>query len=208
MKPDRSASTVRQGWTRRFTRTGLALAALLSILALSACYHQAPYREVPPAAPEDTVAAQRTPPLTQIYFYPKEGQTEEQQSRDHYECYNWAVKQTSFDPGRSSIPIEQRIQVVPLPPPGFETIRMAIAGAVLGALIGGHRHAGGGALIGTAGGAFAGAMSEAARQEQLRQIEEAHARDRQAQSAQLKEQELRFRRAMSACLEGRGYTVK
>ncbi|MGV8079781.1 MAG: glycine zipper family protein [Syntrophales bacterium] len=204
MTPGFSSSSVGRESKRRFSRTGLGLLVLLAVFVLSACYHQAPYREVSQTGPENKAASQQAP-LTQIYFYPKEGQTEEQQSRDHFECYNWAVKQTGFDPGRSSIPIEQRIQVVPLPPPGFETIRMAIAGAVLGALIGGHRHAGGGALIGAAGGAFAGAMSEAARQEQARQMEESYARERQAQ---LKGQEFRFRRAMSACLEGRGYTVK
>ncbi|NPU84456.1 MAG: glycine zipper family protein [Syntrophaceae bacterium] len=204
---DHAASSIGQGSRRRFTGTGLGVLALLSVFALSACYHRAPYREVSPATPEKPAVSQRTP-LTQIYFYPKAGQTDEQQSRDHYECYNWAVKQTGFDPGRSAIPLEQRIQVVPLPPPGFETVRMAIAGAVLGALIGGHRHAGGGALIGAAGGAIAGAMSDAARQESARQMEEAYARQDQARNAQLQEQELRFRRAMSACLEGRGYTVK
>lgn len=147
-------------------------------------------------------------PTTQVYFYPKAGQTEEQQSRDHYECYNWAVKQTGFDPSRSSIPLEQRIQVVPLPPPGFETARMAIAGAVLGALIGGPRHAGGGALIGAAGGAIAGAMSDAVRQESARQMEDAYARQDRTRGEQLTEKKLTFRRAMSACIEGRGYSVQ
>lgn len=207
MTSDCAASAVGQGSKRRFFRTATGLLALFSVLALSACYHQAPYREASQAAPENMVASQRAP-LTQIYFYPKAGQTEEQQSRDHFECYNWAVKQTGFDPGRSAIPLENRIQVVPLPPPGFETVRMAIAGAVLGALIGGHRHAGGGALIGAAGGAIAGAMSDVARQESARQMEEAYARQNQARNSQLVEQELRFRRAMSACLEGRSYTVK
>jgi hypothetical protein len=147
-------------------------------------------------------------PLTQVYFYPKAGQTQEQQSRDHFECYNWAVKQTGFDPGRSMIPIEQRVQVIPLPPPGFETARLAIAGAVLGALIGGPRHAGQGALIGAAGGAIAGAMSDAARQESARQMEEAYSRQDRARGAQLVDKEIAFRRAMSACLEGRGYSVQ
>lgn len=208
MKPDRSASTVRQGWKRRFSRTGLALAALLSVLALSACYHQAPYREASPAAPEDTVAAQKAPPLTQVYFYPKEGQTEEQQSRDHYECYNWAIKQTGFDPGQSAIPREQRVRVVPMPPMGYDTAALAVAGAVLGALIGGPRHAAEGALIGAAGGAIAGAASDGARVEAARQQEEAYAARNRTYDTQLYEKAAGFRRAMGACLEGRGYTVQ
>ena len=112
--------------------------------------------------------------ITQIYFYPTKGQSTEQQSRDHYACYNWAVDQTGFDPSVSSIVPEQRVRVVPMPPPGQDTIAMSIAGAVLGALIAGPRHAGGGALIGAASGAMLGASSDISRQESARQMEEAY----------------------------------
>lgn len=33
-----------------------------------------------------------------IYAYPENGQTEEQQSNDRYECHTWAKSQTGFDP--------------------------------------------------------------------------------------------------------------
>lgn len=33
-----------------------------------------------------------------IYVYPKQGQSDEQRDRDRYECYQWAVEQTDFDP--------------------------------------------------------------------------------------------------------------
>jgi len=147
-------------------------------------------------------------PLTQVYFYPKEGQTAEQQSRDHYECYTWAVKQTGFDPGQSAIPTDQRVRVVPMPPPGHDTATLAVAGAVLGALIGGPRHALGGALIGASGGIIAGAASDSARQESARQREEAYAAQDLARNTELAEKAFAFRQAMSACLEGRGYSVR
>jgi hypothetical protein len=147
-------------------------------------------------------------PITQVYFYPKAGQTTEQQSRDHYECYNWAMKQTGFDPSQSSIPPEQRVRVVPMPPPGHDTAVLAITGAVLGALIAGPRHAAGGALIGAAGGAIAGAAADSSRQQTARQLEEAYPNRDRALDAQYEERALNFRRAMSACLEGRGYTVQ
>jgi len=35
-----------------------------------------------------------------IFVYPKNGQTEEQQSTDRYECHAWAVEQSGFDPTR------------------------------------------------------------------------------------------------------------
>jgi hypothetical protein len=37
-----------------------------------------------------------------VFVYPKNGQTPEQQSRDRYECHRWAADQTGFDPTRGS----------------------------------------------------------------------------------------------------------
>ncbi|HOX16294.1 MAG TPA: glycine zipper 2TM domain-containing protein [Smithellaceae bacterium] len=176
---------------------------LLAILLLSSCYYY-PHEQVMTQPPQD----QNITVITQIYFYPNKGQSTEQQSRDHYACYNWAVDQTGFDPSASSIIPEQRVRVVPMPPPGQDTIIMSIAGAVLGALIGGPHHAAQGAIIGAAGGAMAGAVSDISRQEAARQLEEAYANGNQARNVHKEKKALEFRRAMSACLEGRGYTVK
>ena len=175
----------------------------LTIFGIVSCYPM-PERVASRPGPEPS-----RPSPAQVYFYPQKGQTVEQQSRDHYECYNWAINQTGFDPSFSSLPPEQRVKVVPLPPPGHDTAVYAIAGAVLGAILGGPRHAASGALIGAAGGAVAGAASDAARQEQARQQEEAYSQqNRAARNAQLDQKELDFRRAMGACLEGRGYSVR
>jgi outer membrane lipoprotein SlyB len=184
-----------------FLRTSVRLLLLLLIFSLTACYPAA-YSEVPGAGQSPKA------PMTQVYFYPKEGQTTEQQSRDHYECYNWAVQQTGFDPSQSSIPPEKRVKVVPMPPPGHDTAVLAITGAVLGALIAGPRHAGAGALIGAGSGAVAGAVSDASRQQYAQQMEEAYVNRDQALDARYEGKASDFRRAMSACLEGRGYSVQ
>jgi len=34
----------------------------------------------------------------EIFIYPKQGQSAEQQAQDRYECHRWAVDQTGFDP--------------------------------------------------------------------------------------------------------------
>nr|CBX28715.1 hypothetical protein N47_G40390 [uncultured Desulfobacterium sp.] len=146
--------------------------------------------------------------LPQIYFYAKYGQSTERQSRDYYECYNWSVDQTNFDPSQSPLPKEERIKVVPVPPPGHDTITMSIIGAVMGALIAGPRHAGDGAIIGAAGGALAGAASDASRMGYARQQEEIYAARSRAVNAQAKRKAFEFQRAMSACLEGRCYSVR
>jgi preprotein translocase subunit SecG len=186
---------------RWLSRVSLRLLLLLLIITLVACYPTT-YREVPSASQSPKT------PVAQVYFYPKEGQTTEQQSRDHYECYNWAVQQTGFDPSQSSIPPAQRVKVVPMPPPGNDTAVLAITGAVLGALIAGPRHAGAGALIGAGSGAFAGAASDASRQQYAQQMEEAYVNRDQALDTRYEEKASDFRRAMSACLEGRGYSVQ
>ncbi len=194
-------TTVKHIPKRWLSRAGLRLLLLLLILALAACY-PATYREIPSAGPGPRA------PITQVYFYPKEGQTTAQQSRDHYECYNWAMQQTGFDPSQSSIPPVRRVKVVPMPPPGHDTAVLAVAGAVLGALIAGPRHAGAGALIGAGSGAVTGAVSDATRQQYAQQLQEAYANRDQALDTRYEGKAHDFRRAMTACLEGRGYSVK
>jgi hypothetical protein len=39
---------------------------------------------------------------TDVYAYPQNGQTDEQQSNDRYECHSWARSQSGFDPTHSS----------------------------------------------------------------------------------------------------------
>jgi outer membrane lipoprotein SlyB len=191
---------------KRLSRVFALILFLPVLLGLSSCYYQ-PYTTAQSSEPA-VMGTRSVVPSTQVYFYPKHGQTTDQQSRDHYDCYNWAIQQTGFDPGQSTIPKNNRVKVVPMPPTGYDTVAMSIAGAVLGALIGGPRHAVEGALIGAAGGAVAGAASDTARQQQSQQMEEYYASHDEAQNRQLSEKVFHFRRAMSACLEGRGYTVQ
>src|SRR3972149_5181721 len=96
---------------KQASQAGLRLFILLTVLALVGCY-PTPYREVSRPMPGDT-GESRMIPITQVYFYPKTGQTTEQQSRDHSECYNWAVKQTGFDPSQSPFSSEERVRIVP-----------------------------------------------------------------------------------------------
>lgn len=47
--------------------------------------------------PEQQVVEESEVP-EQLFIYPKEGQSEELQATDRYECHRWAVEQTRFDP--------------------------------------------------------------------------------------------------------------
>jgi len=190
---------------RRVSGALVWISLFVAVVVLSACY-PVHYQPISQSLPGEAATAPQV--STQVFFYPTAGQTTEQQSRDHYECYNWAIQQTGFDPGQSAIPTDQRVRVVPMPPLGHDTVAFTIAGAVLGALIGGRHHAAGSAIIGAAGGAIAGAAYDSARAEFARQQEEAYATQNRAVNAGLEKKAAGFRRAMSACLEGRGYRVR
>jgi hypothetical protein len=49
-----------------------------------------------PAGAETSRAPASTP--DDLFVYPKQGQSEEVQSKDRYECHRWAVDQTTYDP--------------------------------------------------------------------------------------------------------------
>src|SRR3972149_499446 len=102
------------------SRAGLLFLLSLALVMIAACY-PARYRVAPQSITDDSGAASSRASFTQVYFYPKAGQTTEQQSRDHYECYNWAIKQTGFDPSQSPFSSEERVRIVPMPPPGHDT---------------------------------------------------------------------------------------
>lgn len=176
-----------------------------SLLVLTACEtaapRAAPQRErVAEAAPPEP-----PPPPQQVYFYPTAGQSPAQQDRDRYECYNWAVKQTGFDPGRQRLSAQERVSVVPAAAPGAGTVAGAATGAIVGAAVSRPGNAGGGAIVGAVAGGLLGAAADNAREQQAQRIEdEINSRSRSRGDGRV----LEYRRAMSACLEGRGYTVK
>jgi hypothetical protein len=169
-------------------------------LAVGAC---ATYPE--PGAVREEPRPLPPPPDTRVIFYPTQGQSAEQQDRDRYECYRWAVQQTGFDPSRPQLAPHQRVTVVPAPPPGANTAAGAVTGAVVGAAVSNPHNAGAGALVGAIAGAMLGASADAGNEQRAERAQAAY--DRRAA-----EQEERttgsFRRAMSACLGGRGYTVQ
>lgn len=160
-----------------------------------------------PAAPS-TEPSSALPADADIYVYPSKGQTEKQLDRDRYECHNWSVAQSHYNPSEPHLAPHQQIRVVEMPPPGQQTIAGAVTGAVIGAAIGSPRDTGEGAAVGAVVGAVAGASSESARRKESERMNSRVSADAQAERARLERQASDYRRAISACLEGRGYTVK
>jgi hypothetical protein len=132
------------------------------------------------------------------FLYPQQGQTEEQQSKDRFECHEWAVQQTGFDP---TAPVSTQ-STTSQNSTGGEVLgragRGAAAGAVGGAIAG---DAGKGAAIGAAAGGGTGLIKKGREDQQAAESEA-------QQAATTEEQRATYQRALSACLEGRGYTIK
>ena len=83
--------------------------AVIGGAAVLVPYYYAPYyspyyapptviiREQPPVYFQPAPSV--TPPSTErIFVYPRQGQSEELQAKDRYECHSWAVGQTHYDP--------------------------------------------------------------------------------------------------------------
>lgn len=167
----------------------------LLALSLSACV-------VPP--PREQVVT--PPPVavpTDVYVYPSNGQSDAQLDRDRYECNDWAVKQSHYDPSQVHDDA-QRVRVVAMPPPGVNTAVGAVTGAVIGSALTGRHDGPGGLLFGALAGAMIGAASDNANQQQAERVQ----RQNDRQSDYSMQQAQAYRRAIGACLEGRGYTVK
>ena len=118
------------------------------------------------------------------YVYPQKGQSQEQMQKDQYECHQWAVQQTGFDPSQ---PVEQSVPR-----------HSALGGAARGALVGTV----GGAIAGDTGkgaaiGAAVGGLGTVMRDRQANQ----------AQSQAYNSNTQQYDRAYGTCLKGRGYTV-
>jgi len=174
----------------------------LSFLVFAGCVAE-------PPRPAPVVSL--TPPDSSVFFYPAQGQpapAPEQQERDRYECNDWAVRQTGFDPSLPNVPPHQRLRVVPGgAPPGAGVAVGAVTGAVVGGAV--AEHSGRGALIGAVAGAAIGGIADADRAEATDHAARAAAADSsRAQAAVLEQRAQNYRRAMTACLEGRGYIVR
>ena len=133
----------------------------------------------------------------QLFIYPQRGQSAQQQQQDRFECHQWAVQQTGFDPTMAA-----GMPPPAAPAPTSSALGGAARGAAIGAIggaIGGN--AGRGAAIGAGTGALFGQMR---RNDQIRNAEA----QQWSQGQQMNQQRDAYNRALAACLSGRGYTVQ
>lgn len=134
-----------------------------------------------------------------LYVYPSKGQSQQQQKKDEFECYNWAVAQSGIDP----LNLPKVEAPAPASGPTGGAVRGAAKGAAAGAAIG--------AITGDAGeGAAVGAVVGGVSGRRQGQQAQAQANQQATASATASEQEMKdsFKKAFSVCIEGKGYTIK
>ncbi|MEJ2131189.1 MAG: YMGG-like glycine zipper-containing protein [Gammaproteobacteria bacterium] len=130
-----------------------------------------------------------------VYVYPAQGQSPDQQQLDEAQCYAYAKNQTGFDP------MTRPTASQPAPQQEGSVVGGAARGAALGAAVGAIAgDAKKGASIGAASGGMMGGMRKRDSQRKQQQWE-------QQQVAQYEQNRHNYNRAYSACLQGRGYTV-
>jgi hypothetical protein len=131
-----------------------------------------------------------------FYVFPANGQSQEQQEKDEFECYTWAKKQTNFDP--------MNVPMASSPPPAQDAPKGGVLrGAAVGGIVGEIADDKGGE--GAAIGAVLGGMR---RRNQVSQQNQEQQNWEQEQTSQYAAQRNNYNRAFGACLEGKGYNIK
>lgn len=150
-----------------------------------------------------------------LFAYAPSGRTDAQQQQDRYECHQWAVEQTKFDP------VQLAAQSTPAvaPPTNSSTATSSngnrapspvITGAAQGALLSeaSKGEADRGAAVGAGAGLLRGRMAQRKAEEQKAAAQQqSQQQQRNTDAAQLHARQQEYQRARGTCFRARGYTV-
>lgn len=134
-----------------------------------------------------------------LYVFPNDNQTTEQQDADEVACYKWAREQTGYDPMN---PTQVQAEQVDKSADGSMVVGAAggaAAGAAIGAIAG---DTGKGAAIGAVVGGLRGRRSKKVGDEMEQQQSNAN-----AAAAETKMMD-DYKRAFIVCMEAKDYTIK
>lgn len=141
-----------------------------------------------------------------VYVFPRQNQTMEQQSMDAGTCRQWAMRQTGVDPtyvqGQMAMMQNQYGYQRQEMPVARHALRGVAAGAIMGEI---HKEMDPGAGRGAAMGLTAGAMHGMRQKRDMMMQEEAQRTQQQMQ--QLQGRHNSYVRAYSACMDAKGYSV-
>ncbi len=136
----------------------------------------------------------------ELYIYPNEGQSADQQKQDEFDCYHFGRDRTGFDPMVIPTATSAKPQNTG-PSTGQRLLRGAALGGAIGAITGNSSDAKKYAGAGAATGALMGGAKKRDTQKQQKQWEQ----EQQQIYAQSRNE---YNRAYAACMEGRNYTVR
>ena len=148
------------------------------------------------------VAPSAAPLAQDVYAYPNQGQSQEQQDKDQFECFNWSKQQSGFDP--------MAVPTASAPPPQDQSTGPGLLGGAavgagagaIGGAIGGNT--GKGAAIGAAAGGLLGGLRSNRQKNSNQQARQDWERQ---QAAQYQQARNNYNRAYTACMTARGYTI-
>lgn len=169
------------------------------VILLGFCQTAFSQQPVPTVPDSSKLTYNQLSTTLKLYVYPAKGQNQEQQKKDEFECYNWAVKQSGIDPMNPPKVTAAPEQKGPTGGAVVGGAKGAAAGVAIGAIAG---DAGKGAAIGAVAGGLAGRRAGKKAQAQANQQATADV------AAKEKEMKDSFIKGFSACMEGKGYTVK
>lgn len=151
----------------------------------------------------------------EVFVFPSQGQTSDQQLIEEGECYDWAVERTGVDP--FDLRKQQQEQAKQAEAAKAQAGKVgkgagatgAVGGAAAGALIGGVARGSKGARRGAAAGAVLGGLAGAsarreARKQAGKQVEAQAQQQQRATEGQMEN----FKKAFGVCMESKGYMVR
>jgi hypothetical protein len=149
-----------------------------------------------------------------LHAYPARNQPADQQHKDEVDCYQWAVRDSGFDPlakvGEEPPPPASSEAPPNAPSTAATGAKGAVAGAATGAVVGAIAgDAGKGAGIGAVTGLLGGVL--VAKHEQKEARKESGRQEARQQSATKSDTQQRldgFKKAYGACMEAKAYVVK
>ena len=132
----------------------------------------------------------------ELFVFPNEGQSQDQQDKDEAQCRRAAIEQTGFNP------MATPTATTAAPETQGGVVGGAARGALLGTAVGAVTgNVGRGAAAGAAGGGLFGGMRRADSDRQQDQWG-------QQEAANFQNNRNNWNRAFTACMESRGYTVR
>ena len=152
-----------------------------------------------------------------VYAYPSAGQTTDQLATDQFDCHNWSVAQSDFDPTRDYSP-----ESVPNAPPptksggsadrsdGQNAARGGARGAAMGAVVTGNPVTG--VVVGSATSVLFGKKKRKDKEKEEEDWQKQHQQQQELQQRKT-QQDIRegtesYRGAYLTCMSSKKYSVK